>query len=386
MRVLVAAPYYAPAWSFGGLTTLVLSLCRSIARLPDWSVRVVTSAALSDTEDLQPGEAVVDDIRVTRLEIARGPWPRSYLRMPSLPRTMREQLATSDVALVHGLWTEVDRVAARECLKRGIPYLVYTHGMLTDWALSHHAVRKALYFPLVERHVLARASGIVVSNEAEADVLGARGIEVPIRRIPGGIDMPEDGELTAAPEFASRIGRRPFVLCLARLHPQKGPDLLIDAFAASLARRGFCLVLAGPDDGDYGRQLAQRAERSGVADAVLFTGLATGAEKAWLLRRATIYAQVSRSEGMSVSVLEALAHGLPTLLTAASSFPELAGTAAATTVSSLVPDIARGLEVLSEGRLGVQANRAGPTLMRERFAWPAIARITAEFIRECAGR
>ncbi len=382
----MATPYYAPAWAFGGPPELVRSLGINLARLDGWNVRVVTSTALSPHEDLSPGPATVDSLPVLRVARAGWPWPVSYFRMPSLGRVARRQTELADAVLLHGMWTDVDRVVSRECRRLGIPYLVYTHGTFTRWALAHHGPKKIAYFPLFERVVLAGAAGIVLSNDEEASELRRRGIDVPLRRIPGGVDLPEGPDPLAGTELLERIAGRPFVLCLARLHPQKGLDVLIDAFAAALADRGFVLVLAGPDGEGHGPGLVARAERHGIADRVLFPGLVTGDEKEWLLRNAAIYAQLSRSEGHSVAVLEALAHGLPMVLTEAAAFPELAGGDAAALTELDAGAAATILQRLADGPVGAGANARGRALAEELFAWPAIARRTADFIEECADR
>ena len=383
MRVVVASPYLAPAWAFGGPPRLLRSLCRELAALPEWTVSAITSTALDRHADLPAGSDLSDGTPTLRVPRVRAGWPTSYFRMPALGPALRRALAVCDCALLHGIWTDVDRVGRRECERAGVPYLVYTHGVFTPWALAHHGARKKIYFALAERGVLAGAAGIVTSNELEEGELRVRGISTPVRRIPGGIDPPMELRVDATPALRSRIAERPFVLCMGRLDPQKGLDVLIDAFAASLASEGYALVLAGADFVGDGARLEARAASRGIADRVIFPGLVDGDDREWLLQRAALYAQISRSEGTSVAVLEALARGLPTILSVGAAFPELDGSSAAVVVPLDQDAIAEGLRAAARGPLGAGTNAAGAALARERFSWPAIARRTADYIEEC---
>jgi glycosyltransferase involved in cell wall biosynthesis len=383
MNLLVVAPYFAPAWAYGGPTPFLRSLCRELAALPGWHVRALTSTALAPATDSVAGVDVVDGVTVERLPRRHGLWPRTFFRMPALRPALRRELAMCDAVLLHGVWTDVNRIGHSECRRAGIPYLVYTHGAFTAWALAHHAPQKIVYFPLFERAVLNSAAGIVIGNDSEVRELRERGVRAQLRRIPGGVDLPVEQDVAVPSALRAKIGARPFVLCLGRLDPQKGLDVLIDGFASSLAADGYALVLAGPDIVGDRAGLEARADRLGVSDRVVFPGLVVGDEKEWLLRNATVYAQVSRSEGTSIAVLEALAHGIPTVLSTAAAFPELDGSGAAEVVRADPDAVAAGLRAVVRSTAGPNSNAAAMLLIRQRFTWPAIARTTASYIEEC---
>jgi glycosyltransferase involved in cell wall biosynthesis len=102
---------------------------------------------------------------------------------------------------------------------------------------------------------------------------------------------------------------RPCVVFTGRLHPQKNLDLLLDVWPEVASRTGAALVLVG--DGPERDRLAARADELGIADRVHFTGsVPTPAEH---LRAADVFALPSVAEGMSNSLLEAMATGLPCL-------------------------------------------------------------------------
>jgi glycosyltransferase involved in cell wall biosynthesis len=114
-------------------------------------------------------------------------------------------------------------------------------------------------------------------------------------------------------------------LLLARMDAWKGIDDLLDAGAALRAEDcTFELVLAGPDGtaGDAGA-LAEKIHRRGLQSAVRYAGPVRGQEKTDLLRWADVYVQPSHHEGMPISLLEALAYGLPIVATNVGAVPEV---------------------------------------------------------------
>src|SRR4029453_8581827 len=134
-----------------------------------------------------------------------------------------------------------------------------------------------------------------------------RGFVVPL-----GIDA---SILDEAPLPALERESSPYVLALSRLHPVKALDALIDAFgdAYTLARK-WRLVIAGDGDEAYVRTLKMRAAGSAAATAIEFRGWVDGEAKRDLLRNAAIYALPSHHENFGVSLAEALARGVPAIV------------------------------------------------------------------------
>jgi glycosyltransferase involved in cell wall biosynthesis len=103
----------------------------------------------------------------------------------------------------------------------------------------------------------------------------------------------------------------PFLVYVGRLHPQKGVDLLLEAYACSRARERYRLVLVG--DGAQREALRALAERLGVAGRVVTTGFV---DNPWsLMSRARAFVLPSLWEGFGNVVIEAMACGAPVIVT-----------------------------------------------------------------------
>jgi glycosyltransferase involved in cell wall biosynthesis len=253
-----------------------------------------------------------------------GPLKTNYGYTPDLVPWIRDQVRRYDAAVVHGLWQFHGLATHRAMSNSQVPYYVFPHGMLDPWfkranPLKH--IKKAAYWRLIERHVLSSARGVLFTTDDEARVAPLtfprsrwRGINVGF-----GIDPPSNLHPRQITSFIERFpecrGKR-LVLFLSRIHAKKGCDLLIDAFAgAALRDQDLHLVVAGPDEAGLRPQLEAQARILGISSRITWTGMLHGDQKWGALQAAEVFALFSHQENFGVAVVEALAIGLPVLIT-----------------------------------------------------------------------
>ena len=111
------------------------------------------------------------------------------------------------------------------------------------------------------------------------------------------------------------------VLFLGRLDANKSPDVLLRASRTMLSEHPDAKLLFGGDG--YPERYRALAEDLGIADRCEFFGWITGDEKERLFERAGAYCLPSKNEGMPMSVLEAMAHGIPTIATPVGGVPQV---------------------------------------------------------------
>ena len=105
------------------------------------------------------------------------------------------------------------------------------------------------------------------------------------------------------------------LLFLGRIHQKKGCDLLIEAFARVAARDpALHLVIAGPDQEGWIKNLMALAKARGVKDRITWTGMLTGDMKWGAFHAAEVFILPSHSENFGIVVSEALACGVPVLI------------------------------------------------------------------------
>jgi glycosyltransferase involved in cell wall biosynthesis len=161
---------------------------------------------------------------------------------------------------------------------------------------------------VLRRAMLRNCHFVAISGEIERE-LARFGVPADrLTRLASGVDTS-----TFSPgrwEQHERLPARPRVLFLGRLHPQKNLLRLIEAWPAVRQRVAASLILAG--DGPQRTELGTACERLGVADSVYFIGAVKN--PADYLRAADVFVLPSVAEGMSNSLLEAMAVGLPVIV------------------------------------------------------------------------
>ena len=163
---------------------------------------------------------------------------------------------------------------------------------------------KAVFFTCEEERNLARQSfWLYRCNEK---VVGY-GTAVPA----GDAETQREAFLGAFPDLRNKK----LLLFISRIHPKKGCDLLIEAFSRVAGRdASLHLVMAGPDQTGWKQQLVAQSERLGMADRITWTGMLSGNIKWGAYRAAEVFVLPSHQENFGIVVAEALACGLPTLI------------------------------------------------------------------------
>jgi glycosyltransferase involved in cell wall biosynthesis len=254
--------------------------------------------------------------------VAAGRKPKfgGYGFRTGLVAWLRAEARRHDAIFVHGLWQYHGAAAWLALSSRDTPYYLFPHGMLDPWFAGDRArhLKKRLYWEAVEKRVARKARAVIFTSEAErARAPVSFGAGWRAEEVVGlGIAEPPADAGAQREAFLSRfpqLRERRIVLFLGRLDRKKGCDLLVREFVAMNAE-GWDLVVAGPCADD-----AYRAELEAIATGgrVHFTGMLEGAEKWGAFRCAEVFALPSHQENFGMAVAEALACGVPALLSTA---------------------------------------------------------------------
>ena len=252
--------------------------------------------------------------------IGFGPVISGYGYSRGLPTRIRALAHDHDVVIIQGLWQYHALATWRALRGTGIPYFVYPHGMLDPWfkrAYPFKHLKKWSYWPWADYRVLRDAHAVLFTTEQERllarqsfwlyeanEVVVGYGTSAP----------PEDAEKQCAAfleRFPHLRGQR-IILFLSRIHPKKGVDLLIEAFAAvATSDPTLQLVVAGPDQLGLQLGLHRRATALGIQDRITWPGMLSGELKWGAFRCAELFCLPSHQENFGIVVAEALACGLP---------------------------------------------------------------------------
>ena len=250
-----------------------------------------------------------------------GPGLTSYRYSGKLLPWLREHRQDYDCAIVNGLWQYLSYATWRGFKDSAVPYYVFPHGMLDPWfkrtfPLKH--LKKWLVWPWTDYRVLRDAAAVIFTSEEER--VQAREsfslYKCRERVSPLGIETPSEPTPQMKEAFLStypQLRNKRILLFLGRLHPKKGCDLLIHALS-QVAGDDASLVLAGPDQLGWRRELEQQSTRLNLFSRVVFTGMLAGEKKQEALAAADAFILPSHQENFGMSVIESLAIGLPVLI------------------------------------------------------------------------
>lgn len=254
---------------------------------------------------------------------ALGPATSAYAYSSKLVPWIKANRHRFDGAVVNGLWRYCGVAARRALSGTSTPYLVFTHGMLDPYfkrAFPLKHLKKWPYWLLAEYWTLRSAYRVLFTSEAEKRLaeesfwLHQWKPHVVPYGAKGAVGDPETLKQVFFTQLPEVKGKR-YLLFLGRIHRKKGCDMLIDAFAKIAADDpALHLVMAGPDQQQWSRDLQQTAAQAGIADRVHWPGMITGDAKWGALYAAEAFILPSHQENFGIAVAEALSCGTPVLL------------------------------------------------------------------------
>ena len=370
MRILHVIP--AVAAQYGGPSAAVVPMCDALLKSGQDVLIVATNADGDGRLDVPIGERTTWQ-GVPALFFERE-FSESFKYSSGLARWLGPHVREFDVVHIHAVLSHACLSAARACRIGQVPFVMRPLGTLAPWSLGQKAFRKQAMLALGARRAILLAGAIHCTSEEERRGIeqafpGARAVVIPL-----GVDAAylEAPEVSAQERTSDR-----YVLAVSRLHPKKNLEALIEAFAGVSARLpdSWRLVIAGAGEPRYVDRLQQFARQIGDGGArVTFPGWVDGAQKRELIQRASVFALASLHENFGVSVLEALASGVPVFLSSEVDLADVvrqagAGWVVKPAVESLTAGLAEAL-----GNAADRSARGGAarTLAR-RFAWPNIA-------------
>ncbi|MCG5432704.1 glycosyltransferase family 4 protein [Mycobacterium sp. MYCO198283] len=313
--------------------------------------------------------------RAASVEIVRHPGTL-MVPEPGVDARMRRLVAERDVETVwFGAAAPLALLAPRARRAGAARIVASTHGHEVGWSMLPVA-RRALRRIGDHTDVLT-----YVSRYTRNRFAAAFGPHAALEHLPPGVDTDRfapDAAARAELRARYRLGDRPLVVCISRLVPRKGQDMLIRALP-EIRRRvtGAALVIVG--GGPYLPTLRKLATGAGVADHVVFTGGVPSEELPAHHAMADVFAMPCRTrgagldvEGLGIVYLEASATGVPVVAGRSGGAPESVRDGVTGTVvdGRAVPAIAAAVsELLADPVRAAELGAAGRRWVSERWRW-----------------
>lgn len=290
----------------GGPSKSVRSLCKALAATGEQVDLFATNPTAPPS-----GEASVDD--GVRLRVYRRDWPQRLCPSAGLKNALAGE--QPDVVHHHSIWLRTLHYANRTAQRRNTPLVISPRGMMSDWAWQHRGWRKQLARSFIHPGAFEHATAWHATSEEEEKEIRARGFQQPICVAPNGVEQPTGLDVAAATahwrEACPEIQQRRVAVFYSRFHPKKRVLELIELWLAT-APADWLLLLVGIPQDYAPEQLEEYARRQpGAARVWAFSG--AGLPPPYAV--GSLFLLPSHNENFGLVIAEAMAHGVPVLVT-----------------------------------------------------------------------
>jgi glycosyltransferase involved in cell wall biosynthesis len=254
------------------------------------------------------GGAACANMTAHRQDFPRTPVLRALCLSSELERALRRAARTVDILHGHGLWLAPNVYPAWAARHGRAKLVMSPRGMLGEAALAFSRPKKRAFWTLFQARALRQAACLHATSEAEREDIRVAGLTNPVAVIPNGVDLP-------APAATSDPGGPRTVLSLGRIHPKKGLDALVRAWALVEADNpDWRLRIVGPAELGHDRELMTLGASLGLR-RVSVEGPAFGPDRLAAYQSADLFVLPTRNDNFAMTVAEALAAGVPAIST-----------------------------------------------------------------------
>jgi len=380
MRILHIIPSYLPAKLASGAIKPTHYLNKALV---EKGIEVVVYTMNIDGNkklDVPLGKEVnLDGVKVFYFPMTFRPWQYSYKLHQALAKSVKD----FDLIHITSVFLSVSTLGAYYAKKFNKPYIISPHGSLMNEPLRNRNTKKQIYISLIERKNLTDASAIHFTVETEKEEYIKAGLSLKETIIiPNGLDIEEFNTITrdSATHFKEKFGIAPdkkIILFLGRLHRIKGLDTLIPAFAEIIKKEPKAvLVLAGPDDENYKREVLKFIDEVNLRTSdIVFTGMLVGEDKTAVYKESDVFVLPSYSENFGMVVVEAMYSCLPVVITKYVGIaPEIIKNNAGIVIKKSEKELTEAiLKILNNPALAQKMGESGKRLVETEFSPGKIA-------------
>ena len=375
MKILQIVPSISLV--YGGPSQMVLGLSAALAQLGQ-EVTIITTDSNGDT-----GQAPLDvplGVPVSQNGYQIYYFPCSPFRRYKFSLDLFTWLANRakdyDIAHIHALFSPVSSISASIARYHQLPYILRPLGTLDPADLQKKRQLKQIYANFLEKPNLAAAAAVHFTSQQECQIAERFNIKTKDIVIPLGVDFFDPQALPV--NGFDLPQNKPIILYMSRLDPKKGLDLLLPSLESLLAKGlDFHFVLAGgnPQDREYENRIKNQIERSILGKNTTITGFVTGEVKNNLLARADLFVLPSYYENFGIAVAEAMAAGIPVVISdQVDLHPAVAAAAAGWVTACQLEDLTNTLATaITHPEIRQQRGKNAKDLVLNQYSWSAIA-------------
>lgn len=317
------------------------------------------------------------------------PFLRKYALSNDLAQWLWQNSQNYDLLHIHCIFSYSSMIAMVIANYCHVPYIVTPHGMLCTWSLNQSYSLKNIYMKLIGYKQINKARAIHFTTNQEKEEARTLDIKPQSVIIPLGVNiLPTKIDASVHLHDLLKIPIHvPIILFLSRIHPKKGLDYLIPALAKIAPTFPFHFVVAGDGKEEDKWHINHLLDDYKLKEKTHLVGFVEGEMKNLLLQGSDIFALTSHSENFGVVVLEAMAAGLPVLLTPGVALSSIVkenqlGYVAELDVDSIAQNLKEFLENRDNARIKEMSQRT-QDYVQSNYSWDIIAKDLMDIYHQC---
>ncbi|TFE66586.1 glycosyltransferase [Methylacidiphilum caldifontis] len=303
-----------------------------------------------------------------------------YFSLP-LARFLSKNISKFDLVYIYSLYRFPPTISCFYSRKYKIPYIMNPHGSLDPYLYKKNRVIKSLYEKAIEFKNLNHAAAIHYTSREERDLVSPLNIKARNFIIPHGINLAHYVNHPCPYQLFPELREKKVLLFLGRINFKKGLDLLIPAFAKMVKEiPTLVLVLAGPDNEEYGTKVKEWIKEYGLEEKTIFTGMLLEEKKRAILSLADLFVLPSYTENFGIAVAEAMAMEKAVVISdKVNIWQEVKDAGAGLVVSCNVDEIAEAcIKILQDPNLAKEMGKRGRKLVENRYSIEATTQVLEE--------
>ncbi|WP_299107783.1 glycosyltransferase [uncultured Tenacibaculum sp.] len=310
MRIIHVVPYIGDKAS--GPAYSVPALCNALQQ-SGCDVTLYTLAPLNVSE-----ENFLFKVKTFK----RDKYPsHSFGASKEMFKALLKESKNVDLIHMHSLWMAQNIYVGKVARKFKIPLVTSPRGTLSKEALKRSRWKKEIVLALGQRRALRYSKYYHATAIHEYEDINDYVSDKKTTIIPNGVDIPNLIDKVKANKSEDRSRRK--LLFLARIHPIKGLENLIDAWLnLEQEFKDWDLEIVGVGDENYVSSLKNRVKEKGI-ERIYFLDPVFGESKNVKFQESELYILPSFSENFGMTVAEALSNGVPTITTDGTPWEEI---------------------------------------------------------------
>lgn len=245
------------------------------------------------------------------------------------PLGIRSYLSRDSVLIVHSAFLACNLIAALNAFSVGAKVIFVPHGAYDHAARQRKYSLKRLWLNF-EIPIIKRSTAVHAFIDTETPSISEIAPDVPIVVAPTPIEIPQDMRWEGGGGYIAWFGRYDI--------EHKGLDLLFDAYSRIPASLRIPIYLRGRNSTNTLEEVVSLADKFGLSDIVQVGGPIEGDDKIKFIQKADFFVMPSRWESFGIALFEALALGVPAIVSDRAAFSSRLKVSNAAVCSSIDPE------------------------------------------------